>query len=151
MNSNYEYPFMTNSTLQNVYIVCERSAVDLPQFIGSNKLGTPIKAFDNLFDAENFVNEMSIGLRYITVIPFQKNNFQHQVPHIIYNILPQPQPQIQPQIQPQLHPQIQPQIYDYPKLPYPNYNTPSAPLEQTFRMPRQPNIYHDDMNPPRYN
>jgi hypothetical protein len=95
MNSNYEY----NSFIQNVYIVCERSAIDLPQFIGSNKLGTPIKAFDNIHDAEHYVNEQSIGLRYITAIPFQKNNFQHQVPNIIYNILPH-QSQIQHQIQP---------------------------------------------------
>ena len=95
MNSNYEY----NSFIQNVYIVCERSAIDLPQFIGSNKLGTPIKAFDNIHDAEHYVNEQSIGLRYITAIPFQKNNFQHQVSNIIYNILPH-QSQIQHQIQP---------------------------------------------------
>ena len=119
MNLNYEY----NSFIQNVYIVCERSPIDLPQFNGSNKLGTPIKAFDNIHDAEHFVNEMSIGLRYINTIPFQKSNFQNQVPNIIYNILPPIQPSIQP--------------------PYTYYNTPAPTQRPSY-------IYNDNMNIPRY-
>ena len=123
MNSTYEH----NSFTPNyIYIVCERSAVDLPQFIGSNKIGTPIKAFDNIHDAENCVNEISIGLRYIVSVPLHKNNIQQHIPQIIYNILPQ-QPNI-PQ-------------YNYPNNQkiYPSYY-PSAPLP-----------IHNDPNLPRYN
>ena len=147
MNLNYEY----NSFIQNVYIVCERSPIDLPQFNGSNKLGTPIKAFDNIHDAEHFVNEMSIGLRYINTIPFQKSNFQNQVPNIIYNILPPIQPSIQPSIQPPIQPSIQPPIQPtiqqpiQPTIqqPYTYYNA-SAPTQ------RPSYIYNDNMNIPRY-
>ena len=48
-----------NITNEKVYIVCEKSAVDLPQFIGSNKLGTPIKAFDNIHNMQKQIQELA--------------------------------------------------------------------------------------------
>jgi hypothetical protein len=145
MNSNYEHnSFTPNYILQNIYIVCEKSAVDLPQFIGSNKLGSPIKAFENIYDAEQFINESSLGLRYIVSVPLQKKNFQPNVSNIIYNIMPPQQ--------------------EYHNIPhniryhYPNINqstnqifTPINSQSSNYPpYPSAPTLYHDETSLPRY-
>jgi hypothetical protein len=90
MNQNNQ--LMTNYNSHYIYIVCEKSLINLP-----------IKAFDNINDAEHFVNELSTGIRYIITIPFHKNNFQYPQ-QIIYNTLPSQ--------------------FDYPKQPHINFHQP---------------------------
>ena len=85
----------------NIYIVCEKSASDLPYSTGSNKSGTPIRAFDNVYDAEQYVTEFSIGGRHIIAVPLYRSTKQSIYPNYISESPSQLQISMSPQ---QMHP-----------------------------------------------
>lgn len=139
-------PYTDHLTTGNIYVVMERAAADVPQYF-NQKSGSPIGSFENVYDAEHFAHELSVGGRFVVAVPFYRSPAPYQQypvapPPITYNgehdVSPMYQKQ-QPQQQQQQQQQPHYPHYASGPIPFPHsqpvYPASQSP-QQSYPMPQ---------------